>query len=515
MVSATEFLFRLIPDVDGYTSSAILIRYLHRVNPNLDISWRNQEGKEHEIKSNNVPNDIDLVLVADAGSNDIEEHKKLLDRGIDVVVIDHHEVEVESEYAIVVNNQLGDYKNRDLSGAGVIYKVIQALDEVLGVSYADDYLDLVSIGLIGDMMPLIDEENRYYITQGLNNIKNPMLKQLFQEQEYSTKGVVSPATVSFYIAPLFNAVVRTGTIEEKNQVFEALLCDGSKEVYYERGKKNERLITNTIRMMKRVRQQQNKIVDKSVEKINEKIDEKNLLDNKLLIVEVTGLLDKEFTGLAANRLLNDKRIKRPVLLLRYDEESGMLRGSARGYSKGYIKDFKQFLNDTGYFEYVAGHANAFGSSIEKNKLIELNEKINKRYKDVDFGSSVYEVDFILEGNNVPKILIETIDKNYFLWGQGVEEPLLALENIQIERRNFKLIGAHKNHLKFTYGGTEYVKFFIDDEDKKRLIEGNATEMIVVNVIGRASINEFRGKRTGQIIIEDYEVVRVKERKMVF
>src|SRR5699024_2843040 len=135
--------------------------------------------------------------------------------------------------------------------------------------------------------------------------------------------------------------------------------DGTTEVYYERGKTNETLVKNTIRMMKRVRQQQNKIVDESVLKIRERIEDKNLLDNKILIVEVTDMLDKNFTGLVANRLLNSKDVKRPVLLLRYNEKDGKLRGSGRGYDKGYIKDFRQFLEDSGYFDYAQGHASAF------------------------------------------------------------------------------------------------------------------------------------------------------------
>src|SRR5699024_8222260 len=131
------------------------------------------------------------------------------------------------------------------------------------------------------------------------------------------------------------------------------------------------LIKNTIRMMKRVRQQQNKEVDASVEVIREKIEEKNLLDNKILIVDVGDSLDKNYTGLVANRLLNSNDVKRPVMLLRYNQQHDSMSGSARGYSKGHIKDFKQFIEDSGYFSFQAGHSNAFGCSTSLDKLIEF------------------------------------------------------------------------------------------------------------------------------------------------
>ena len=90
--------------------------------------------------------DFKFIIVPDAGSNDYELHKELKDRGIDILVMDHHEAEYVSEDACVINNQLSDYPNKELSGVGVTWQFCRYLDRLLGTSYADYYIDLVALG---------------------------------------------------------------------------------------------------------------------------------------------------------------------------------------------------------------------------------------------------------------------------------------------------------------------------------------------------------------------------------
>lgn len=94
-----------------------------------------------------IPEGTTLVIAPDSSSNDYDIHKTLSEKGIEVLVIDHHEAEKISEYACVVNNQLCDYPNKSLSGVGMVYKVCKHMDMLLNMDYADDYLDLVSLGL--------------------------------------------------------------------------------------------------------------------------------------------------------------------------------------------------------------------------------------------------------------------------------------------------------------------------------------------------------------------------------
>lgn len=133
MKKNSNIFIQIDSDTDGITSSIILIKYIKKMFPKSKITYRMHEGKEHGIILDTVPDNTDLVIIPDAGSNQYEIHKELKERGCDVLVIDHHECEDESQYAIVVNNQLSpNYLNKSLTGAGMAYKVCQALDDKLG-----------------------------------------------------------------------------------------------------------------------------------------------------------------------------------------------------------------------------------------------------------------------------------------------------------------------------------------------------------------------------------------------
>lgn len=90
---------------------------------------------------------FDLILIPDAGSNDYEAHAALKSKGIDIIILDHHLAEKVSSDAIVINNQLSDYPNKELSGVGVVWQFCRYIDEKMHTNYADYYLDLVALGL--------------------------------------------------------------------------------------------------------------------------------------------------------------------------------------------------------------------------------------------------------------------------------------------------------------------------------------------------------------------------------
>lgn len=124
----------------------------------------------------------DLIVVPDAGSNDVEEHKVLKEMGYEIVILDHHEVSKISENAIIVNNQSSEnYSNKSLSGVGVVYKLLQLFDELNNWNRADYYLDMVSLGLISDMMIMLTLENRYICDYGLTHINNKFFKTLVEK----------------------------------------------------------------------------------------------------------------------------------------------------------------------------------------------------------------------------------------------------------------------------------------------------------------------------------------------
>jgi single-stranded-DNA-specific exonuclease len=498
-------------DPDGYTSAALLMNYLKIVFPNLKIQWRLHEGKEHGVIVNTIPDNVDLVIVPDAGSNQFEEHKQLKEKGIDVIVLDHHDCSEESKYAIVVNSQISpEYSNKQLSGVGITYKFCKALDEKLGVEVADRYLDLVAIGNIADTQDMRSLETRYYVNKGLKNIKNKLLKALYEKQSFSTKGIVNINNTEFYINPLINACVRVGTMEEKTQMMKSFLeCDET--VYYKRNNVYEPIEINTARMLTNIKARQGRIRDKGVALIEEKVAEKNLLNNKLLIVDVTGILDKNLTGLVANSLKD--QYKRGTLLVRYNKEKEALTGSIRGYDKGSIKDLKAFLQKTNKFDFVEGHANAAGLQIKPENLIEANQLINELLKDEDIDTSIHLVDFIIPAKQLKESLINGLTKYKDLWGQKVEEPLIAIKDIEVNKDEIYLNGKTSKTLKFTYKGIEFIKFFSSEDEWEILISKG--ERLVIDIVGKCSINEYKGEKKPQIVMEDYEVIKTKKKEYIF
>lgn len=514
MKKKSKIFVQVDADFDGSSSASILINYLRKTFPKIDITYRLHEGKEHGILVDTIPNEVQLVIIPDAGSSQFEEHKQLKDRGIDVLVLDHHEAKRESTDAIVVNNQLSpDYPNKALTGAGIVYKFIQAIDDAVGKSNANRYLDLVAMGNIADMADSRDLEARYYMREGLNKVKNPLLRELFKKVEFSTGGEKTITNVQFYVSPLVNAAIRVGSMKEKVQMMEAFLESKEKVPYRKRGSKTEEMVSiaqDTARLLSNLKAKQKRIVDKAVDEIKGRIVEKNLLDNKILIIYINDILDKNLTGLVANQLA--KQYKRPVLLARLQDD-GTLGGSVRGYEKGYIKDIKKFLTDTGLFNYCEGHANAHGFSIDIENLEKVNDMANELLKDVEVDSGETEVDFIIPGDKLKPLLIKDLHSYREHWGNKVEAPLLAITDLEVNKDEVYLNGSKKNVIKFTVNDVGYVKFFSSEDEWHDIVSSG--ERIVIDVIGKPDVNEYNGEKRAQVIIEDYEVKAAKKKKFVF
>lgn len=149
----SEILIPVDPDVDGITSASFLINYLRDNYLGIKISYQVRNDKSHglELTEEILNGKYQLIIIPDAGSNQYDVHKQLKEKGIDIIVLDHHECEKESEDAIIVNNQLSeDYSNKALSGVGVVWQFCRCLDNTSPYtqqSFAKDYLDLVSLGL--------------------------------------------------------------------------------------------------------------------------------------------------------------------------------------------------------------------------------------------------------------------------------------------------------------------------------------------------------------------------------
>lgn len=486
-------------------SASIFYGYIKKVWPDSEIFWRVHEGKQHGINLNFIPDSATLAVFPDSASNNFKEHKYLKDIGVDVVVLDHHMAEKVSEDAIIVNNQLSNYPNKSLSGGGVTYKFIQMMDRILGVKYSEDFVDLCAVSIVGDMMDLRDYENRFLVKKGLSNIKNTGLKQLIEQQAYSIGDTskITPTAIAFYIVPLVNAIVRVGTESEKELLFEAFV-NGTRIIpSTKRGDKGnfETVAQQAIRNCVNARSRQNRLKDKAIEELTAKIEKNELYKNQVIFVNVEDdeTFDNTLTGLIAMNFLS--KYKKPTIVARLGSD-GFWRGSARGSSSTELKDLKGFFADSKLFEYVEGHKLAFGIGIHTDNVERLIDYANKKLKDVEFNENTYEVDLIFSSKENIGTAIEQIAELKTIWGQGIEEPIIVVEDMKLFPEDVSFIGANKDTVKFSYNGVSFVRFkdmnFV--KSIKEMKNGFA-----ITVLGKANVNEWNGTTTPQIFVDDYSI----------
>lgn len=340
------------PDVDGITSSAILYNYLKEAFKDISfITPISHSGKGHGLsKDIEIPEDTDFIIIPDAGSNDYGEIVKYHEKGIEILIIDHHIISNGySPFATVINNQESkNYSNKDFSGVGVVYRFLQALDDALFLTNADNYLDLVAIGLIADIMDTTDYETRYFIQQGLlkKNLKNPFLKQLLkftkQSDRYLDKYIII-SDVAFGIVPALNATMRFGTAEEKLAVFR---CFTLSEEELDNNKFGRKVYNMCIE--NKTKQNEDKALSSA--KIIKTLTDDQIKNDKILIINATGLLDRTLTGITAMELA--AHFKRPVLI--GTENNGTLSGSVRNYAGFPCEKLKTELENTGLFTFLEG-----------------------------------------------------------------------------------------------------------------------------------------------------------------
>lgn len=513
-------------DNDGYTSAAIMYQYTVRMNSKCKVDYWLHEGKQHGLQDHidklvQTDAPYDLIILPDSSSNDAKYHDMLDEIHIPCLILDHHLTDEKlSENAIVINNQLSPkYENKELTGAGVVYQFCRYIDGITGNNWADDYLDLAAWGIIGDMGSVLEMENRYIIYKGLSKeyIKNDFLKCLLNKQAYSITGKMgatwddiiektNPISIAFYIVPLVNAMIRVGTMAEKERLFLAFI-DGSRMVPSgKRGAKGtmERVDVESTRECTNAKARQDKTKKEVVERLEAKIFKNDLLENKVLFVrlEDTDRFPSELNGLIAMQLA--AKYKKPTIVARLNEQ-GFDRGSARGMNQSELRDFREFLLGSGYFEYAQGHANAFGISIPDDCLRAFHVYANDALKDIDFGENVYDINFLRSGEDadLSDLIIDLASQNG-IWGQGNPEPVVCVTHIYCKPSEIRIMGSNQDTLKIEYNGMSYLKFRATELiDKIKKYPSSA--QLKIAVVGRPNLNEWMGRKTPQLFIDDCEI----------
>ena len=503
-------------DCDGFTSAALLINYLHDLFPawvENKVDWFIHEGKQHGLSDCiDVAMNYDIVICPDSASNDYEQHKQLQDAGKSCIVLDHHEADYISENATIINNQLSNYPNKELSGVGIVWQFCRYMDDKMGNNLADNYLDLVALGNCADMMSLTSIETKHLMNKGFNQLKNPFIYGMAKKNAYSLGGEVTPIGAAFYIAPFVNAMTRSGTKDEKELLFKSMLKHFAFEeiLSNKRGHKlgeMEKLVDQALRCVTNVKNRQTKAQEKGLEALEARIEANNMLEDKALIFFIEedekNLIDSNIRGLVANKLMAKYQRPCAILTKHFDGDDWEYAGSARGYTKSGINDFREICIGFDGTRYGQGHPNAFGLAIHDTRTKDFVNYLNISLADVGT-EPIYDCDIIYQGIHVEPTDLITIAEMNNLWGQDIPEPFICIERLNITPDMVTIYNKKGFTMKITLpNGISLMKFNATEKECDFLKEDGYK---TVNIIGKANKNEYMGNVNAQLFIEEYEVI---------
>lgn len=510
-------------DCDGYTSAALLLNYLHTFAPStVEGKWYYglHKAKIHGIAEDAIPIGTTLVIAPDSSSNESALHQRLLQSGVETIVLDHHEFDTEVDEgrtgAIIVNSQQEGYGNHYLSGVGVVYKVCLAIDSLRHKQgECSRFLDLVALGLTGDMMDMRNPETNYYITEGFKCVNNPFFVYLADKNEFLMKGKFNHHSVAWFIVPFINAVTRVGSDEDKLVVFESMLNWKAGQLIPsdKRGAKlgqEELRVEQAVRHASNVKRHQDEEKKKLLETMHDKIEKYNLANEPLLIIQNKGVDDDDpirgITGLVANALMAE--YNKPTLILNeiQDAATGEIiwSGSGRGFSSRVVDNWRDYICNSGCAIFAQGHSMAFGVAFTDDGLRQFKDKIRQDFGTTKFDKT-YIVDFAWPVSYDYDDIILDIGRYKDIWGQGVPEPLIAIEHIKIEDPiQIHLLSKGTIRIDLKPHKTSLIKFSGTIEEYENLIGKTIT------VIGTCAINDYSGTEYPQLLINDYFIESVPQ-----
>ena len=406
-------------DADGITSITVLKSFFKDLGIDVDSYIPNRLDEGYGLNKPAVKQIVEkgyeLMITVDCGISAIEEIKYANELGIDIVVTDHHEVgETLPDAIAVVDAKRKDniYPCRDLAGVGVVFKLIQALSIKLNLKEEAylKYLDIVCIGTISDIVPLVDE-NRVITKLGLmlvNQTRNVGLKSLLISSGYKK---IDSTTISFGVAPRINACGRMGHAEEALKLF---LSDNIVEVQE---------LTKKLNDYNLKRQETEKGIYQEALK---KIEEKKLDKNDTIIVAgenwhhgVIGIVASKITELYF----------KPSILLCYEGEEA--KGSGRSIPGFDLHD--ALMKCSTYIDKFGGHSMAIGISLQKKNF----EKFKKEFEEYAQNCHIHDIIPVIqidEETSLAQINIETVKQLSLLepYGEANKIPIFLIRNLKVQ-----------------------------------------------------------------------------------
>ena len=461
-------------DTDGFSSASIMYMWLkekYGIQPEVIIP----EGKVHGIIPTLIPEDIDLLIVPDASSSEALIHKPLIDRGTNILILDHHEFNLSNgEFATIINPQHPDcpYANKFISGTGVTYKFMEGVDKNEGVDFHSKYIDLVAIATVADVMDMSSMDNKALINIGLSHVQNPYFVSYHKIDNRIKDMEIDPIVVGFYMVPPINALIRLGNLKEKRELFEALV-----------GELPPEMVAAAIKSIKgKQDRQKDPIVTRIAMTLNSTEGSKT---HAVIMTTAPINTPRSMTGLIAGQMTNI--YTRPIFLGHIND--GTLVGSARNLNNSNIENLKDFCLESGLFNWAAGHQSAFGYSIPEENIPKFLAYCDANLPKYE---PVYHADFKLGTDK--NATIEQVAELKPHFGPGFPEVTI-LDEIIVRPSDISIKGAKQNTLVLNVGGVEYIAFGFKGE--------LPMDICTWKIVGKPSMNEFMGNSKPQIKMDGW------------
>ena len=485
-------------DIDGVTSTYILLKGLTRIGANVDtyIPDRVADGYGiHEHLIDRAESDkIDTIVTCDNGIAACAEIQMAKEKGMTVIVTDHHEIPYREENGerrvilppadAILNPKQCDclYPNKNLCGAVVAFKYITALYERFDIQKKEleDYYELVAIATVGDVMDL-QGENRILVKEGLRrlpNTKNKGLQELIRANNLEDSKITA-YHIGFVLGPCINASGRLDTAARSL----ALLNASTKE---EAAKLAGDLTA--------LNQSRKALTEKGKEEAIQLIETTELKNDRVLVVYLPEC-HESLAGIIAGRLR--EKYHKPAFVLTRGEKCA--KGSGRSIESYSMYD--ELVKCADLMVQFGGHPMAAGLSIEEENIEKFREQLNQNctLTEEDLRPKIV-IDVAMPISYITKELVEQISL-LEPFGKGNVKPIFAQKGLRVLDSN--IIGRNKNVVKLKLldpqGAIIEGIYFGEADDFMNFIR----EKDSISVTYYPEINRFRGRESLQIIIQNY------------
>lgn len=485
-------------DFDGLGSTYIIYDYMKRINNDWDIEILFHEEKKRGLQDQKILDKVlseprELVIIPDAGTNDLEQANKL--KGIsDLIVLDHHDFETPIEYGVLINNQdVNSNVSRNGSGTMVAKDFVYALNTEFD-KMTTRYTDIVALSLISDSMPMNDCLNRIYYCYGLSSldlVDNEFIKELILK--FIGDKAYTQRDISFKIVPKFNAVIRTKDESLKRSIIDALCGENIEE---------------TIKKCEQAHQTQINTVDKVLSNNKDYLEE--LSDNEIIVADIQDM-PSSYSGLVAGKIMN--MYHRPTLCGKIKD--GEFIGSARSPI-----ELRELLANDSLMDFALGHGCSFGVKLKESNIQPLVDKYNLNKLDYEPFKGVLKS---LPINSISNDYYDLFGANWDdIWGHMIEKPIWHITDIKYHPSDIQILGKwNRKTLKLKINGVDILFFNSTNKIKEDLGLGYIQDGIFITepmndeysleIIGYLGTNEFRNKITNQIIVDDFESKKIKKK----